>query len=231
MNRYNLSVVLHYKNHPQMMPFIGKNWKKIGKILLIGESHSLKGLADEKIIKDWYILKKENLNKDQVDNTSTETMIKNGLDGSFGENRIYSEINETIKGVDCELDITYFAFMNFYQRPAMKEHETFDKKDDSIANKTVNEVIKILKPDYIFFLSSTAWDRLNIEYNNKILMDIFDNKKIGHSCHPTNIWWNKESDANSIFIGNKNTKITGKMTFEKFLKKVIEKKYERQNGT
>ena len=206
-----------------MEPFIGKEWGNIDKILLIGESHSLEGLANEKIIKNWYNLKKENLDEYQVDNTSTANMINNGLNDNFGKNRIYSEINNAIKDVDCKLDITYFAFMNFYQRPAIKKHEIFDKKDDSVANKTANEVIKILDPDYVFFLSSIAWDRLNIEYNNKILMDIFDNKKIGHSCHPTNSWWNRESNANSIRIGNESEKITGKMAFKTFLKNIIQK--------
>jgi hypothetical protein len=175
------------------------------------------------MIKDWYFLKKEKLNEDQVNNTSSENIINNGLNGNFGKNRIFSEINNAIKDVDYELDITYFAFMNFYQRPAIEKHEIFDKKDDSVANKTINEVIKILIPDYVFFLSSTAWDRLNIEYDNKILMNIFDNKKIGHSCHPTNNWWTRESNANSIFIGSENEKNTGKMAFKKFLKNVVKK--------
>jgi hypothetical protein len=223
MNKDKLFSVPHYKNHPQMIPFIGKKWGRINKILLIGESHSLKGLADEKIIKDWYILKKEDLSKDQMYNTSAENIINNGLKENFGNNRIYIEINNAIKEVDCERDITYFAFVNFYQRPAMEEHEIFNKKDDSVANKTVNEVIKIMEPDYIFFLSSTAWERLNIEFNNKILMDIFDNKKIGHSCHPTNSWWNRESNANSILIGNEKEKNTGKMAFKKFLRIAFQK--------
>jgi hypothetical protein len=223
MKGYDFSSVLHYKNHPQMIPFIGKNWKKIDKILLIGESHFLERLIDEKIIKDWYILKNKNLNDDQRNNTATENIINNGLISNFWKNRIYSEINNAIKDGDCELDMTYFSFMNFYQRPAMRKYEIFDKKDDSVANNTINEVVKILKPDYIFFLSSTAWDRLNIEYNNKILMDIFENNKIGHSCHPANNWWNRESNANSILIGNENKKNTGKMTFKIFLKSIIKK--------
>jgi hypothetical protein len=221
MNKYNFASIPHYKNHPQMIPFIGKNWKKIDKILLVGESHSLERLGDKKMIKDWYLSKKEILDEYQVNNTSTENIINSGLKDNFGKNRIYSEINNAIKDVDYELDITYFAFMNFYQRPAIKKHEIFDKKDDSVANKTVNEVIKILVPDYVFFLSSTAWERLNIDYDNKILMDIFDNKKIGHSCHPTTNWWSRESNANSI--GGENERNTGKMAFKKFLNNVIKK--------
>jgi hypothetical protein len=205
-----------------MKPFIGEKWGKPNKILLIGESHSLEGFADEKIISDWYLLKEEKLTCDQRYNTTTEKLINDGLEsGNYHKNRIYSEINSVVKEVNCELDITYFAFMNFYQRPAIKEHEIFNKKDDSVANKTVNEVIKILEPDYVFFLSSTAWDRLNIEFDNKIFMDIFDHKKIGHSCHPTDPWWNKESNGNEIFIGDRE-KNTGKMTFRKFIEKATQ---------
>jgi hypothetical protein len=205
-----------------MRPFIGEKWEKINKILLIGESHSLEGFADEKTITGWYIKKDEDLTKDQEYNTATGELIRDGLkSGNFHKNRIYSNINDVIKSVNNEIDLKYFSFMNFYQRPAIKEYDVFNKKDNSVANKTVNEVVKILKPDYIFFLSSVAWERFNIEYDNEILMNIFDNKKIGHSCHPANSWWNRESGENEIVIGNKE-KNTGKMTFKKFIEIAIQ---------
>jgi hypothetical protein len=50
----------HYKNHPQMLPFIGRNWgNEMKKVLLIGESHVTKDGRNNS--KDWYDLKKRDL--------------------------------------------------------------------------------------------------------------------------------------------------------------------------
>jgi hypothetical protein len=93
-----------------MKPFIGKKWGEINKILLIGESHSLGGLTDEKIIANWYTTKNEKFPCDQQCYTTTEKLINDGLEsGNFHKNRIYGEINCVIKSVGNELDLNYFS--------------------------------------------------------------------------------------------------------------------------
>jgi hypothetical protein len=184
----DLRTIPHYKNHPQMLPFIGKNWEKgVEKALLVGES-SLTVYAF-----DWYERSSKQLNHNQREDTSVREIIENGLrKDSFGVNRIFTEINSIIKNeYNGKKDLSYFSFMNFFQRPATKKNKVFDKRDISIGNKTIKEVLEILKPDYIFILSRLAWERLNIDYDSKILVKLFDEKKIEFSCHPTCSWWNR----------------------------------------
>ena len=49
--------IKHYQNHPQMMPFVGKDYGKFKKLLILAESHYLEDVDREyDIAKDWYTL-------------------------------------------------------------------------------------------------------------------------------------------------------------------------------
>jgi hypothetical protein len=215
----NLSQIQHYRNHPQMLPFIGKNWgRNVERVLLIGESSFAGNSWD--CSKNWYEITKKELNDKQRKDTSPREIIEDGyLKNSFGNNRIFSEINSIIKEIsNGEKDILYFSFVNFFQRPAIKKNEKFNKLDISIGNKVIKEVVEILHPEYIFILSYIAWDRFNIDYDSKILIELFKKNKIEYSCHPTDYWWNRKSREYSG---------TAKEKFKNFMKNITNKIGER----
>lgn len=57
-------------------------------------------------------------------------------------------------------DINNFAFMNFFQRPALDTGESIknDDLDNEISTKILNQVIEVLEVDQVFILSRLAYD-------------------------------------------------------------------------
>jgi len=218
----------HFKKHSQIMPFVGKSWGKTGKLLVIGESHYLddndENASKRKnkwIWKNWYDITSEDLTETQLGWTSTAKMINEAItkDEYHLGWGIWRNIKNAILKTGFNPDanntskiLRFIAFMNFFQRPALETGETIshDEKDIRIANETLNEVVGIIKPDYLFFVSSKAWE----EFDNEVLLN---EKVIGHSCHPTSPWWNIESAKYTK--PNRKEKIKGEESFQYFVKK------------
>ena len=222
-----LLVIEHYKKHPQMRPFIGKSWGRTGKMLVIGESHYLNDY-DEKTSrrgnkitwKNWYKMNKEELTQDQERWTSTalqinEAITKNKYEPAWG---IWKNVKDAILETgynpypkNTSKILCYIAFMNFFQRPALDSGESiiYSNEDIKIANETLYNVANIIKADYLFFVSSKAWEN----YENELLTEII----VGHSCHPNCKWWNMETKKYTK--SNRKKRITGKESFKYFVKK------------
>jgi hypothetical protein len=218
-----LKSIQHFQNHPQMVPFVGIHWgEKYKKLLIIAESHYIENReknAYKEIIENWYNISSSQLSENDRIWTSTADIIDNSKYLEGGESnghRIYLHIDKALyesglERVDNEKMFQYVSFMNFFQRPADSESESINvnEKDQLEANKTLKQVIDIIKPDFIFFVSAKAWD-----FYDK---NLFDKNKTGHSCHPTSKWWNRGAscytDVNNI------GKVTGKESFINFIKK------------
>lgn len=229
--KYNTDLlrISHYKQHPQMIPFVGKDWDKTRKILVIGESHYLDDNDDEttkrgnrNIWENWYKISSKKLTDTQLSWTSTALLINEAIETNhfYPGWGIWKNIKDAIieSGFNPNAENTskalcYIAYMNFFQRPALKSGEsiTSDENDIKIANNTLSNVVDIIKANYIFFVSSKAWESFNKE--------LFNDKEIGHSCHPTSKWWNMESKKYTKPKGRE--KITGKESFKYFIKNNI----------
>jgi hypothetical protein len=100
--------------------------------------------------------------------------------------------------------------MNFFQKPAQETGESIKvtSEDKNVANIVLKNVIDIIKPDYLFFLSSISWDFFD--------KNIFAINKIGHSSHPTSIWWNRATAKYTKPLEEKT--ITGKESFKYFIR-------------
>lgn len=218
-NKYDVQLlnIEHYKKHNQMMPFIGQNYGQKKKLLVIGESHFCPKETDKNIIKNWYNIDNTNFNKEIIEWTATSKIIdfdiaNNRFSGSHTIYRnIFYAINET--GFILEENknvLTYISYMNFFQKPAQETGESIEvtEEDKNVANDILKKVIDIIKPDYLFFVSSESWKSFNKE--------IFDINKVGHSSHPTSIWWNRCSTKYTKPTEEKT--ITGKESFKYFIK-------------
>jgi len=218
-----------------MMPFVGKDYKN--GLLIIGESHYLDERTPKSIIKKWNDYSLEDLQKD-LDNyktvmkineelkynllswTNTSGLIDEG-DSFVGGHAIFGNIDKAIQEItkieqfECWSKI---AFMNFFQRPAYNEGDSIDptEKDWKIANETLDFVVEIIKPKYIYFVSRKSWEELSEELFDKMTSnDII----INYGPHPACYWWNKESKKYQIkFHGRWKRNLTGKMKFKYFLK-------------
>jgi hypothetical protein len=205
----------HYKNHPQMMPFVGKYWNDNKKLLVIGESHYLDPGFDVEIIKDWYNFSVEELDGEDKEYAYGWTNTANIVDttdykpkGHTLWRNIDSAIRETgfkpTENVFC-----YISFYNFYQRPAEKTGNSIiiTNEDKAIANETLKFIIDVIKPNYLFFVSSKAWQVFD--------KNTFSKDHVGHSAHPSSRWWNMKSSKYTKYFSKQA--VTGKESFKDFI--------------
>jgi len=214
----------HYQHHPEMLPFIGKNYcNKRKRVLLVGESHYLTHAKKNQVSADyialnWYekVLHFNNPNnifyKDFKNYTTRgilKSFIESKKDGSgwiIFSNPIRAYYNEDHVN---HFHIHDFAFINFYQRPAFEFGKSINtteeekklnlkEKDNSVACETLQAVINIISPDIIIFFSKKA-------YNSFVLNDS-DITPV-RIPHPTCPWWNRATKHNK----------KGKETFKEIL--------------
>jgi hypothetical protein len=215
-NKELLEKNYHYRVHPQMIPFVGKYWGKHKKLLVLGESHYLPENTPPSIFEKWYDEELDIYNDDEIkliEHTNTAEIIDLTWYDSPGH-IIYQRIDYAIEKsgfrpeyLPGEKSFCYIAYMNFFQRPSSVSGEQIDPKenpdDKTVANDTLADVIKVIEPDYIFFVSKLAWDYLEKEWVE--FKELIENGKIGHACHPA-AWgqWYKEGEKAFIDFIQKN---------------------------
>jgi hypothetical protein len=180
-SRYDkkLQEITHYRNYPEMMPFIGKFYPgSKTKILIIGESHFLNGgqlMKDAQIFKEksWYDLeanllpKKEEPNGDNfIGAIFTREVIEDFIYRSTGKSyAIFRNLASVLKGHLPFWPDRYktvfenIAYFNYFQRPSFKSGKSIknNTRDDEVAFSVFISVIQVLKPNVIFFASQKAF--------------------------------------------------------------------------
>jgi len=212
-----LKRITHYQRYPQLIPFVGRNYRNRGRrLLLLAESHYLlKDEAQKKIdiksrIYGWYTGNAKDLSWNDYLSTNTALLTNNaGVDFGSKAFRVYSNLTRAIRLLNSNTTtpkdiLTEVCFMNFFQRPAFEEGESIDntKQDNDTANATLREVINVLKPDYLFFISDKAFKAFD--------KSSFQAERVGHSPHPGCSWWNRSA--------KKYDDIYGKELFSRFAK-------------
>ena len=176
-----------YKNsriHQLMLPYIGFNYQE-HKVLLVAESHYLGNDEDRKKVanfKEWYE-DKGDIILSQEGHIDTRGVVEQWFSSGNG---LFQKVKKELD--NANIDIKYFweriAFMNFFIVPSTNGsreiYSTKEVEEKSLTN--FEEVIKILKPNYILFLSKRSYyifEKNNSEYLNKTFP----------FSHPTSIWW------------------------------------------
>ena len=185
-----LKEIEFYKNsivHQLMLPYIGFNYQE-HRVLLVAESHYLGNEEDRKKIanfKEWYE-DKGDITLSQEGHINTREVVEQWFSNGNG---LFQKIKKELE--NANIDIKYFweriAFMNFFIVPSTNGSReicsTKEVEKKSLTN--FEQVIKILKPNYILFLSKKSYyifKRENSEYL----------KKTSSFCHPTSICWYKK---------------------------------------
>ena len=203
--------------HPELMPYVGDNYDKTG-ILLVGESHYVEN-ADQAEFNalDWY----NNPVPEEVENPfrkyiswfDTRKVIRRYMEHERGKgHKIFSdpakclmELKPEIEN-DCEA-FTYYAFMNYFQRPALEEGKSInaDENDKKYAADLFDKVLEVIKPKTVVFLSKKAyWDYM--EWGKPT-----EGHKLYSVSHPTSPWWYR----------NNNNGECGRQSFKKILESVL----------
>ena len=213
-----LKEIEFYKNsivHQLMLPYIGFNYQE-HRVLLVAESHYLGNEEDRKKVanfKKWYE-DKGDITLSQEGYINTREVVKQWFSNGNG---LFQKIEKELE--NASIDIKYFweriAFMNFFIIPSTNgSREIYSTKE--VEEKSLNnfeKVIKVLKPNYILFLSKRSY--YIFEKNNSGYL-----KNTYAFCHPTSLWWyRKRKDGMKskdefrekieIIFKNQNTKEKG----------------------
>jgi len=163
-----LNEIDHYRNFPAMRPFIGENYgiNNSRKIILIAESHYLPPKSTiSRNTENWYNSEQSDLTSEEITWINTRNILK----GNWKANghMIFRELNlrmSEFMNVEKFRAMTNVVFMNGFQRPSPENGgsiKNFCKPIDyKIAAKTIEEVVNIVEPDLVIFVSKLSWDKL-----------------------------------------------------------------------
>ena len=191
-----LDKVEHYQNFPIMKPFIGENYfnaKK--KVLIIAESHYFGSISNINTgPTKWYSSTLKDLHESKYDNINTRKVVENSTHPVFKElENVLSKSMEKFKN----RAINNIAYMNAFQRPANKTGQSVKElatsMDFKIGIKTVTQVIEILKPDYVIFISKYSWDKIGKQLHKA------ENIKYEFVNHPASWYWHNSKFPNSKY--------------------------------
>ena len=218
-----------YQQYPQFYPYVGKNYDKY-KMLIIGESHYLdKDSTFKNTPENWYKSNIKNLNNKDQQTTCIRRVVNNiqedGEDGKVRVDKwrksrtiwrniakIFAEFPDHMPQKDEWNLMSYAAVMNGFMRPAEKTGKSIKVEDEDVKKsvEVIDEVLTILKPNYICFASKKAYN--NLVKNKKLNPPLtYDKDNIIVVPHPASAWWNRET----------KNKTTGKQAFLNFVKKAV----------
>lgn len=197
-----LKQIEHFELHPEMLPFVGRNYPQT-KILLLGESHYLSDDEDFEVKKmeGWYTKPSEKYAFKHPGYFNTRDVVHNFLIGCRSKaHSIFSNPAKALieawdlKDITDSEAYTAFAFFNYFQRPEANSGKSISlsKDDEESSAKVFNKIVEILKPQLVVFLSKKAYESY-CQYKGK---DI--ETKIEEVYHPTCKYWNKEGGKEKI---------------------------------
>jgi hypothetical protein len=186
-----------------MMPYVGGNYESSShaKMLLLGESFFF---PDESTIhhvpEAWYQLNEESLNGDECQYADSRDLLPR-----LGH-KMYAEISaclDTLGLAGNEGSISHVAYTNAFMRPAVGEGESFEKcstpLDCGKSREITAQLIRVLKPDVVVYLSKYAWGA-----SGKFVADEISEVNFESVCHPLSMgghWTAAEyTDGRAKFI-------------------------------
>ena len=164
----------HFSNYPNFLPYIGKEFSKSKKrVLIIAESHYFpdKDFYKNIIIDDFYQRK---INFDDINFMFTRFELTR------------KKTHRIHKNIGVYANYSEIAYYNFFLRPAISKLSINAKSiDKEVANNAFKIIVETLSPNRIIFVSKKSYDSLTAE-NKNLYQD-----KISYCVHPNSVWWNK----------------------------------------
>lgn len=146
--------LVFYQNHKYMIPFVGTDYISPNhkKLLLLGESHYLPPKTTVCFKEEEWYEKEFDLQGDDYDYCNTRNTWVGGA------SLLHRHVRESLYSVfKCNDPWQHVAFYNYFLRPAQKG--TVFKagpKDSKLAIENLIQIVNILTPDIIVFLSKKA---------------------------------------------------------------------------
>lgn len=203
----------HYRRYPNMLPWVGKYYgSKYPKTIFVGESHYLPDESTAQLdIAKWYNSTQEKLRKQELEWINTREVVRNNFDNNPIWQRPAAVMYElgVLPPPKSQNVLEYFAFFNFFQRPAEKTGKgiAISDEDHTRANDVFRENLRILKPSVVIFLSMLAWNNSERQSLPDIRFDFVP--------HPGSRWWNMPAEGYAI---NRSGPLTGSERFRRLVK-------------
>lgn len=187
--------------HAELLPYIGQNYEKTG-VLLIGESHYI-GAATYPQWKatNWYHAPLPAGTDSPFDRNGpyaswfdTRATLGRYMNDARGRGHtIFSRPAAVLQELglgagEKYYDFDHFAFVNFFQRPSLQAGAGFDdqniEEDTQVANEVISQLISILRPNAVIFLSKRAYDAFHKGLCPRV--------PVYAVSHPTCPWWHRK---------------------------------------
>ena len=216
-----------YKVHPELLPFVGEMYDR-ERILLVGESHyiskddsknkdKLEGLRERWYTEEW-LNETDNPLLNSFGYYITRRIVLNFMNGCKQKTKFFSNVLKEYPSKNPLEDrekgrFNDFAFMNYMQIPSYNfggtifNNSSYNSEDDDKAKETLNEVINVLNPNKVIFLSKRAYDLFNGQDKSHKSSE----RVIDWVYHPTCPWWHRK-------ITNENKTYHNKDYFHKIIK-------------
>lgn len=195
----------YIKRHYECLPFIGEEYED-SRLLLIGESHYVpKNAVPYVDIDDFYELSYDDLEEGEYKSWINTRKVferrvydKCEFKGFFSNpaTEIAKIINHTENpSKDQKISAMHqYAFFNYFKRPSFKAGKTIDnltEKDNKFAYNISKDIIEVLKPELIIFISKKAYYAFcDSDQNNENELKLrYTIKKVSH---PSSSWWNRK---------------------------------------
>ena len=189
--------------HPECLPFIGEKYSD-SRLLLIGESHYVPERDIDLVNReDFYDCRFEDLDpgdyKTWIDTRAVfeYRVYDRGDFKNFFSNpatEIARAVNHTDNlSKDQRVDAMHqYAFFNYFKRPSYDEGKTIaglSETDYRYAYEVSCDIIKVLEPRMIVFLSRKAYDAF---YEADRDNGFGSHYNIRSVSHPSSAWWNRK---------------------------------------
>ena len=188
--------------HPELTPFIGKNYPQAPlKVLFLGESHYLPAAYNHKVGQEWYERSTASygFSAEALAWLNTAAIIRHDVIESIYKNpahNIYRNIGKMYGEVFAKGDypqaLEYIAFGNYFLRPAEVCGESIIIKgwDEEVRSfQQLAALEKQLQPALIVFVSKKAYEsfvRVAQAQGATALLS-----KAKSVPHPNSAWWNR----------------------------------------
>ncbi len=193
----SLMKIVHYQSFPAMLPFVGEDYDSANhsKMLIVGESFYFP--EDSTLHKDpakWYSATQVLLNPEEIAYIDCKGLLE--CDWNYGGHKIYREINACLAELNLpfhDRPVSNISFTNAFMRPATESGNSFKyccvEQDVAESVKVLTDIISILRPDIVIFVSKYAWDTVGWKIKSQVKETAFD--FVSHPADPFH--WNDES--------------------------------------
>jgi len=197
-----LKQIDHFQKFPSMLPYIGESYyTATKKVLVIGESHFFDHYPQNQNpqinpgAQVWYSSKEDQMPEEKRLCINTRYVVTTSTHHFFKS--LEQILSQSLKDKSSKA-INNIIFMNAFQRPANHRGQSIKglavEHDFQVAVDTISQVINIVKPNFVIFVSKYSWENVGTKLQKE------ENVFYDYTVHPAAFGdWNDETNTHSKY--------------------------------